>query len=201
MTGTIRNKFIITAVLAIACSCASTNLNRFRNEASKGQAWLVEGVPFVKQKEFMCGPAVVTMVLRYHGIDVSHDEVANQVYLPQIQGSPVSEMKSFIIGQGLRAREMEGGMEDIRKALEVGLPVIALISPNGQEETKVQHFVVITGYSPADGMLLMHSGSESDLMMDETEFKRRWKRHNNWMLVVSHRSKRIDPFGNTGPRP
>lgn len=45
--------------------------------------YYIPDVPFVIQKPYWCGPACLSMVLQYWGVNVSQGEIAAEIYDPE----------------------------------------------------------------------------------------------------------------------
>src|SRR5690606_15890104 len=53
---------------------------------------LLDNVPFFAQDEYQCGPAALATVLVADGVEVTPEELVDQVYVPARQGSLQIEM-------------------------------------------------------------------------------------------------------------
>lgn len=130
-----------------------------------------------------CESSAVSMVAQYHGVPLGEEEVIASLPLDSnphlgfrgnvdgptggiidygVYAGPIADILNE---RGLRARNVDGGVEGIKAAIDRGNPVIAWVTYNcepstpttklvgGQEVVLVpnQHVVVVTGYD-ADGV-------------------------------------------------
>lgn len=61
----------------------------------KGGGRYIQGVPSFPQEENYCGPSSLASVLNYWGHKVNQDEVAREVFNPQIKGSITVDMINY----------------------------------------------------------------------------------------------------------
>src|SRR5437899_6645330 len=85
----------LSLVLLAVAGCATTHSAREWALAATVPVRLeLEGVPFVPQAAYQCGPASLAMVLAWVGHPVRPDELAGQVYSRARQGSLPTDMTS-----------------------------------------------------------------------------------------------------------
>ena len=82
----------------------------------------LEAFPSVVQKWNYCGPAVIELCLRYVGVGMTQDIIAEAV--KRGEGTPMYEITKFLREQGIAARRIEATPERVRKAIDLGFPVI-----------------------------------------------------------------------------
>jgi len=46
----------------------------------------VLNVPFTKQQSDYCGPAALSSIFKYYGLDIPQKEIGEKVYLPSLKG-------------------------------------------------------------------------------------------------------------------
>jgi len=64
-------------------------------------------VPYASQKyAYWCGPASLTMVLKYWGLDVTQEEIAAQTYDPEAKLTDISAMRFYPLRYGFRSEEL-----------------------------------------------------------------------------------------------
>ena len=87
------NKKLIAVIFILSLGCASAESSGPENFSSESK--VIGTVPFVKQKYRFCGPAALASVMMYYGKDIDQDEIAENVYTPELKGSLISDMKAF----------------------------------------------------------------------------------------------------------
>jgi tetratricopeptide (TPR) repeat protein len=99
----------------------------------------LEQFPTTHQKRSFCGPAVLELCLRYLGIELGQDEIADVV--KREEGTPMFEITAFLSARGILSRRIAATPERLRTAIDLGLPVIVQ-----EEYSTTSHVAVITGY-------------------------------------------------------
>ena len=101
---------------------------------------LLEGVPDVRQStSYSCGTAVLQAVLHYYGIEEREDRLMKELKTSEAEGTRPAEIIRVARSNGLRAELREGlGLEDLKTALDRGVPVIAAIQA-WKAENKIGH--------------------------------------------------------------
>jgi tetratricopeptide (TPR) repeat protein len=107
----------------------------------------VAAFPTTQQKWNYCGPAVLELCLRHLDIDLGQDEIARQV--KRTTGTPMYEMVQYLRERGVEARRIEATPDRLRRAIDLGLPVIVQ-----EEYSTTSHVAVITGYDEALGLFI-----------------------------------------------
>jgi len=142
----------------------------------------VAKVPFFPQEKYYCGPAALTMVLAWSGLQVTQDEVARQVYTPGAEGTFRTDVLAAARRHG-RLTVPVGDLHDLLAEIEAGHPV--LVFQNLALDWFPQwHFAVVIGYDLAARQIILHSGLEERLAMSLDSFEWTWKRGDSWALVV-----------------
>lgn len=137
-------------------------------------------VPFVPQEKDTCGAASLTMVMRYWGDDVTHDEVAAAIVEAGKPGIAGSRLEAFARARGYLALAYAGDAAQLRESLEKGRPlIVALHVGKG-----LDHDVVVTGLGP-DGDVTLHDPALGrDRRLSRIEFEKRWSGTAHWALLV-----------------
>lgn len=113
-------------------------------------------VPYVNQTDKpYCGPASLTMVLRYWGYNVSLQDVANAVYNSSISGTTTGAMLSygsnfsnltFSQGFGFLPQGVDNSaISSLQSCINAGVPVI--VEQNFTLSSNSMHFRVVIGYT------------------------------------------------------
>ena len=83
--------------------------------------------------------------------------------------------------KGLLAEQYRGGIEDIKRKIDYGYPVIVLVDYGGALY-QVNHFMVVIGYNNLG--IIANSGKEKEKFIPEKDFLKSWKKTNYWTLIV-----------------
>jgi tetratricopeptide (TPR) repeat protein len=103
--------------------------------------------PSVVQKWNYCGPAVLELCLRYLGLPMDQDFIAAAV--KEKKGTPMYSIARFLREQGIETRRIEATSANVRKAIDLGFPVIV------EDDYLVSgHVAVAIGYDERLGMII-----------------------------------------------
>ncbi len=108
----------------------------------------LDAFPTVLQKWNYCGPAVIELCLRYLGIEMTQDLIAEAV--KKDEGTPMLAIVEFLREQGLEARRVEATPDRLRAAIDLGVPVIL-----EDDYSNTRHVTVAMGYDDRLGVLLV----------------------------------------------
>jgi len=146
---------------------------------------VVENVPFVKQKDKFCGPAAMASVMQFYGRNIDQDEIAREVYIPELNGALISDMENFARANGYATETTNGNMESLKSLIDNHLPIILLVD-KGKWKVSVPHYYVVYGYNERKGTVLLHSGFESEQEISVDKLDSEWKKMNRLMLVIKN---------------
>jgi hypothetical protein len=136
-------------------------------------------VPFIAQRPGQCGPAALAMLANHYGQTVTQDEIAGEIYLPDIYGTLTSELTTYAGRFKLWVRSYRGSFADVREKLHHRVPLIVLGKLGSH-----YHYFVLLRYDEATGTLTVHSDTRPNLAMRREDFLRWWNRTGNWTLLV-----------------
>lgn len=108
----------------------------------------LEAFPSVVQKWNYCGPAVIELCLRYLGIEMTQDFIAEAV--KREEGTPMRSIVAFLREQGIEARRVEATPDRVRAAIDLGIPLIL-----EDDYSNTHHVSVAIGYDDRLGILLV----------------------------------------------
>ncbi|OGW38703.1 MAG: hypothetical protein A2Y97_11115 [Nitrospirae bacterium RBG_13_39_12] len=145
---------------------------------------VIEKVPFYPQESYQCGPASLASVLNYWGINVTPDDISKSIFSETARGTLNIDMVLYAQSKGLNAKQYKGSMEDIRKNIDYGYPVIVLVD-YGFSLYHVNHFMVIVGYSESG--VIANSGKDEGKFIYEEDFITVWDKTNFWMLLIKNK--------------
>jgi Peptidase_C39 like family/Tetratricopeptide repeat len=140
-------------------------------------------VPFFPQKEFECGPASLASSLVYFGAQVTPEELADQVYLPERKGSLQVEMLSSARRNGMVGYQIAPSFLDMLREVAGGIPVIVLMD-FGVWPISVWHYAVIVGYDMDTSDVIVRSGVNPRVRMPYGLLEYLWKESKYWAIVT-----------------
>ena len=142
----------------------------------------IPGVPFIDQTTDYCGPATLTMAMRWAGQNVSVESVAAQVFTPGMSGSLPENLVGTSRRQGLMAVPVHS-FSALLTEVAAGHPVIVFANL-GFRWAPVWHYALILGYDLKKKEMIMHSGHEEFHRESMRRFEHTWMLADNWGLVV-----------------
>jgi len=181
--STILSICILLSAVLIAASGCPTKETLGENSSAINTVKVIDGVPFVKQKDKFCGPAAMASVLEYYGDEVSQDEIAEKVYTPKLDGALISDMENFARDQGYRAETMNGDIAALEAEIDKGVPVILLVE-KGKWMVSVPHYYVVYGYDKGKEVFILHTGDKSGQEVKFDKLDSEWEKMNRLMLIV-----------------
>ena len=137
-------------------------------------------VPFVPQQKDTCGAASLTMVMRYWGDDVTHDQVAAAIVEAEKPGIAGSRLEAFARVRGYFALAYEADAAQLRESLAKGRPLIVALRVAGG----LDHDVVVTGMDAKGDVRLHDPALGRDRQMARAELEERWRGAGHWALLV-----------------
>lgn len=150
----------------------------------------VEGVPFVAQEKYYCGPASLAMTLAWSGQPIDQGTLAGQVYTPGKTGTLRTDMVTGARRQGRLAVQLsktdtqaDTALRGLLTEVAAGHPVI-VFQNLGLAALPQWHFAVVTGYDLGAGEIVLHSGTTQDRRRALDSFARTWARGDRWALAV-----------------
>lgn len=143
---------------------------------------LIENVEFIDQSAGYCGPATLTMALRWAGKAVTVAEIAPQVFTPGFNGSLQTDLISASRRQAMMAVKIEG-LNQLLAEVAAGHPVI--IFENLSLSWAPQwHYALVLGFDLAKQEIILHSGHDPYYHWDLSKFERSWILGEYWGLVI-----------------
>ncbi|MFB3886525.1 MAG: C39 family peptidase [Thermodesulfobacteriota bacterium] len=142
----------------------------------------IENVPFYPQQAYQCGPASLAGVLNYWGIDVSPEEIAEEIYSHSAKGTLNIDMVLYVEKKGLKATPYQGSFTDIKEKIDSGYPLIVLVD-DGLWVYQQNHFMVLLGYYPNG--IIAHSGKDRHKVIPLKDFLKSWERTRFWTLWIA----------------
>jgi predicted double-glycine peptidase len=180
--------FFTWAALAMALvlgGCASVQVEALTQHwpADVPAAAQLGNVPFFPQEDYECGPASLAMVLQSAGVQVTPEQLVDQVYLPGRQGTLQTELLVATRRHGLPAYVLQPTVEAVLREVAAGNPVLVFQNLS-LPIYPVWHYAVVTGFDRARNVLVLHSGRTAQLEMSLFAFERTWARGHYWAMVA-----------------
>lgn len=178
-------KFLIFAVIinSIFLACCAERRSMYENASGPGDERVIENVPFVKQKDFYCGPAAMASVIRFYGRYISQEEIAKSVYTPKLHGALISDMENYARGMGYKAETKNGDLDLLMSLIDEGTPAITLVDL-GKWIISQPHYYVVYGYDKSKKKFLLHTGFAKDQEISFSRLDREWKKMDRLVLII-----------------
>jgi tetratricopeptide (TPR) repeat protein len=152
--------------------------------------YYVQGVPFVKQKGNLCGPAALSSVFSYYGNSISQEEIARAIYLIPVHGVLNIDLENYASEQGLWTYvSYDNNVAKIKDMIRRDIPVLALMESSHIPFKKSYHYVVILGYEDDQKVFLAHTGKRPNEAIPYKSFIAQWGKAEFWSLVVCPKEK------------
>lgn len=144
-------------------------------------ATVIEGVPFVAQETYFCGPAALSSVMSFYGVKVPQGEIAGVVYSEALRGSLITDLEDYARKRGFTTVLECGNIGKLKEFITTGEPVIALVD-FGNSLISQPHYLVLYGFT--DEGFIAHSGFEAAKLYRYGEFAELWERMGSSYLVI-----------------
>ncbi len=135
-----------------------------------------------------CGPACLTTLMRHCGSNLTLPDVKAQLKQTTGGGTLVVEMIYGARKNGFRVKMYEGGINDLRRRILAGRPLIlmlhpmpAIVSITGKRRA---HYVVAVGYDDGEREVILHSGDTPFDTMSYRQLQLQWGRADFLTLLV-----------------
>lgn len=179
---------------SLGCATRAAQTDRLKTLVSAlPQQHSISNVEFIDQDTNLCGPATMTMSLRWNGVDVEKDYVAEKVFTPGLDGSLPSDMISASRRFGMIPIPVNT-LESLLTEIAANNPVI--VFQNLTLSWAPQwHYALAVGYDLTQQKIILHTGHNAYSKMDLRDFEFTWKQADYWGLVVLSPDK-ISASGN-----
>lgn len=143
----------------------------------------LEDTAFYPQLKHHCGPAALATVLESAGTAPAYDQVVDQVYIPELEGSLQVELMAAARGFGRIPFRIAGDLESVLTEVQAGHPVL-ILQNLGARSLSAWHYAVVIGHDRDKNRILMRSGTEQRLAVPTGRWLRQWGRAGRWAIVV-----------------
>jgi ABC-type bacteriocin/lantibiotic exporter with double-glycine peptidase domain len=172
----------LLSVIVLAAGCGKKSFEAIR-PGIEARGHYIEGVPFVKQTEYDCGPAALAGVLAFHGRPTDLETITAGIYLPRLRGTLPMDLERFAKDSGLTTASSAGTVDTLKAVIRNNIPVICLLDL-GFGPYRQPHYVTIIGFDDGNGLFIMHDGITPDKTMSYEAFEKKWARAGRWMIVI-----------------
>ncbi len=143
---------------------------------------MVRSVPFFPQEAYQCGPASLAGALGFLGLKATPSKIAKDIYSSGARGVLNIDLVLYAQRKGLQSRQYRGGLEDLKRKIDSGTPVIVM--------TRVWpaflgkgHFMLVKGYSAR--YIIANSGRTESLEIPVDKFMKAWRDEDYWTLLIT----------------
>lgn len=169
------NIAIVLLIIFIIFSCS----NRYNQKIYNGK--IIENIPFYPQLEYQCGPASLAAVINYHGLEITPEKIAEEIFSKSAKGTLTIDMVLYAKSKGLKAIQYSGKLDDLRFNIDSGYPLIVLVD-YGFLFYKHHHFMVVIGYN--DRGVIINSDTRERQFIRTEDFLKIWQKTNYWVLLI-----------------
>jgi tetratricopeptide (TPR) repeat protein len=173
----------VTILLSACATPPQTRDLLARPSASLPVEVELKDTPFYPQERFQCGPAALATVLGAHSINVTPDELADDVFVPALHGSLPEEITATARQYGMLAYQLEPSLVDLLSEVAQGNPVLVFLNL-GTSWLPKWHFAVVIGYDLSTSGIILRSGTTKRWHTTLAALERTWSRSGYWALVI-----------------
>lgn len=122
-------------------------------------------------------------VMGFYGQNIGQDQIAREVYSPELKGALIFDMENFARQMGYEASTINGDRNMLISLVDEGIPSIVLVDL-GIWVVSVPHYYVVYGYDRNKETFIINTGFTSKKEIDFKELDREWQKMNKLMLIV-----------------
>jgi len=142
---------------------------------------IIENVHFYPQETYQCGPASLAGVLNYWRIPAKLGDIAKDIFSENARGTLSIDMVMYAQKKGLFAFQYKGSLEDLKKNIDAGYPLIVLVD-YGISFYQANHFMVVVGYN--ENGVRVNSGKDNNVFITNKDFLKVWEKADYWTLLI-----------------
>lgn len=142
----------------------------------------IADVPFYPQEQYYCGPTTLSEVFGFYGVNVSPNEIAPKLFIPDKDGSLQLEMVSATRQYAFLPYSDRGSLSSIMALVSDDIPVIVFQNLSIQLLPQ-WHYAVVIGFNSEEGTVTLHTGLTANHEMTFELFERTWGRGNYWYMA------------------
>jgi hypothetical protein len=171
------------ALLFLTSSCATKDVIELKQNASLPKQVELYKTPFFPQEQYQCGPAALATALNAVNIEISPEQLTDEVYIPSRKGSLQIEMLAATRRHGAVAIKIPPTLEAVLQEIAAG-NVVVVMQNLGLSWMPSWHYAVLIGYDLDKEMVWLRSGKYKRFEMTMSTFERTWARSENWAFVA-----------------
>lgn len=175
-----RSIAVVASLLLPLCACSG-----IRTRPKPGEETRLK-VPYHSDRREQWGPAAVADVLSFWGRPVDLKAVRRGVRFTRKAEDVALDLEKAGTDHGFKAEMSKADLATIKRELDAGRPVIALVN-TGFSWAPVRGYMVITGYSEHRRCIYAHWGPNKDFFVSYRQFETDWKKSGNWLLRIEGR--------------
>ncbi len=151
----------------------------------------LESTPFFPQTALHCGPASLATMLVTEGINITPEDLANDIYLPGREGTLQVELLAAARLAGLIPVAPGPGPEAMVDTLSSGKPVLVFLNI-GSPSNPHWHYAVLVGYDPERQRYTLRSGTTRRAQFSARRFLTAWDWGGRWSRVLLAPGESVD---------
>jgi len=140
-------------------------------------------VPAIRQSPERCGPAALSMVLRFYGASAAELAEADRAYDPALRGALITDLRDAAHRAGRAASVETPGEEGLHELLRQRVPPILLFD-SGVGRIARGHYGVLTAWDPGRRTYTLNDGGSKPRSIGHDDLMRRWHAAGAQALVV-----------------
>lgn len=174
----------LVSIVFLLCLIILSSCTVHQNFSYLEDTVLLSDIPFYPQEKYQCGPASLAGVLNYWGIQVTPEDIARDIYSTTAKGTLTFDMVIYPQQYGLTAAQYDGNLDDLKKNITSGYPVIVLVD-YGFSFYQANHFMVVVGFNEKG--IIANSGKDKETFIHEKDFLSSWKKTKFWTLLIKEK--------------
>ncbi len=152
------------------------------------QKHIIPNVPFYSQQDYFCGPTTLSEVVNFYGASKTPEQIAPNLFIPELQGSLQVEMVASARQHELLAYAEQGNLEQLFSLVSENIPVIVLQNV-ATSWYPMWHYALVIGYDLEKQEVVVHSGTTKNRVAELAVFERTWQRGQYWLLAATPANK------------
>ncbi|MFT4650429.1 MAG: tetratricopeptide (TPR) repeat protein [Polaribacter sp.] len=174
---------LLSVTLLGACSTPGQTLKLRQTSLGIAIQHEIESTPFYPQLDYYCGPATLAAMVNFHGQPAEPEDIASQIYVPDLKGSLQEEIVAAARQFNLLPVQLDGTLASLLREIASGNPVLVLQNLSF-ESIPNWHYAIAMGYDLKTETIILRSGTHKRLTRPFSLLERTWQRANNWALVI-----------------
>lgn len=171
-----------------ACAVAPQTQSLIADNSNVIPRHQIQSVPFYPQQEYFCGPTALSEVLNYYGHNYDPEQLAQQVFVPDKQGSLQIEMVALTRQLGFIPYAGKASLLQVLNWVSEDIPVIVLQNL-GLDSLPYWHYAVVIGYDLKKETISLHTGITQNRQVPMDVFENTWRRSHYWTMVPLPKNK------------